>query len=625
MRTATRGGWRLWLGAVLIAAVPALATERNPKPQGTEAPPANTIAVFRIHGELTEAPPSLDFSFDFEPKRSMHGMLERFRRAKKDDALKAVVLTFEEPRLGLAQIQELRAAIGELRAADKDVYCYLESASAGSYALATAASKIIIAPVGELNLVGMDAQMVFFKGLMDKIKVEADIEHIGAYKGAGEPFTRTAPSPEAKEMMEWLVKDIYDQLIEMIAKGRQMSPDEVRALIDRGPFLAKAAKEAKLVDEIAYAEDFTAQLRKRYGENVAMKHNYGGKKGPELDFSNIFSLFKSFGEIMAKASETDKPRIAVVYVDGMIVSGKGDDSPFASNQAASTRLRRDLGKVRDDGNVKAVVLRVDSPGGSALASDIIWNATQGLKGKKPFVVSMGNVAASGGYYVSAGASTIFAEPATITGSIGVVGGKLVTGGLWNWLGITFDHTKMGKNADLYSTQQKFTDEQREIVRKYMKEVYDEFTDRVKKGRGDKLKKELDQLAGGRVYTGRQAQANGLVDKLGGLDDAIKFAAGEANVSDYQVKEYPEAKNVLDLLVEGLSGEKKDDDHRYLDTAAGGLPRGWTTQVPGIREMLPMLERMDPEQFKLVVRSLMRIEMLGRERVLMVMPGEILIK
>lgn len=618
-----------WVGVIAVCALvwPALAADKAQRTdKDSSAEPANVVAVFRMHGELTEAPPSLDLGFDLEAKRSMHSLLDRLRKAKKDERLKAVVLTFDEPRIGLGQMQELRAAIADLRAADKEVYCYLEEARAGTYALATAASKIVMAPTGELDLTGVDVQQVYFKNLMDKIHVEADIEHIGAYKGAGEPFTRTGPTPEAKEMTEWLIKDIFDQLVEMIAKGRQLSPEDVRAIIDRGPYLARDAKEAKLVDQIAYAEDFTADLKKRYGQELTLDHEYGGKKGPELDFSNIFSMFKSFGEIMAKASATGKPEVAIIYVDGMIVTGKAEDGIFGSSgQAASTTLRRTIGKAAEDDNVKAVVLRVDSPGGSALASDIIWHATQLLKGKKPLVVSMGNVAASGGYYVSCGAATIFADPATITGSIGVLGGKLVTSGLWNWLGLTFDETKFGKNADLYSTHQKFTDEQRALVRKYMQEIYGEFTDRVKKGRGDKLKKDLDQIAGGRVYTGRQAQALGLVDKLGGMEDAIKFAASEASVSDYQVKEMPESRNFIELLVESLTGEKKEKDSQQLDSGMRGLPLGWTAKAPGIQEMLPMLQRLDPETFKLVARSLMRIEMLGSERVMLVTPAEIVIR
>ncbi len=612
-------GWTVGVCAcAMLAAVPLAAGADK-----TTTDSGKVVAVFNLHGPLTEAPPSIEFNFDLEPKLTLHSLLERLKKAKKDDQLKAVVLTFDKPELGLGQMQEIRQAISDLRAADKDVYCYLEDASESIYALATAASKVVLAPVGEIRLLGIDVEQAYFKNLLDKIGVEADIEHIGDYKSAGEPFTRTGPSEPAKEQIESLVKDIFNQLMEMIADGRQMKPEEVRALVDRGPFLAKDALAAKLIDEVAYAEVFTESLKNKYGDDVALKHDYGAKKGPEIDFSNIFALFKSLGEMMSKARESEKPAVAVVYVDGMIVPGKKEDGLFGdSGQAASTTLRRVLAKARDDDNVKAVVLRVDSPGGSALASDIIWHATEQLRAEKPLIVSMGNVAGSGGYYVSCAAKTIFADPGTLTGSIGVVGGKLVTKGLWDWIGITFHETKIGENADLYNTSRKFDDRQRALVHRYMEDVYGEFKDRVKKGRGDRLKKDLESIAGGRVYTGRQAKDLGLVDKLGGLQDAIKFAAAEANISDYEIRQMPEPKNFMDLFMEGLTGEKKDEDTDNVQIATG---KSWTLKSPAIRELLPLLQAADPQRFRVVLRSLMRIELLGSERALMVIPSELTIR
>lgn len=609
------------LASACFAAAPA--ATKTAKAADTESP-RNVVAIMRLHGELQEAPPSVEFSFSGEQKRTLFNLLERLKKAKKDEQLKAVVLVFDEPQIGLAQIQEIRSALKDLRAADKDVYAYIESAHAGPYMLATAASKIVMVPTGDLSVIGLNAESPYFKNLMDKIGVKADIEHIGAFKSAGEPFTRTGPSPEAKSQTEALLKDVFDQMVDTIAEGRQLGADEVRRIIDSGPMTAKAALEAKLIDEVAYAENFTASLKKRYGPEVTFNHDYGAKKGPELDFSNIFSMFKSFGELMAEARSTGKTSIAVVYVDGMIVTGKAEEGIFGdSGQAASTTLRRTLAKAMEDDNIKAVVLRVDSPGGSALASEIIWHATQEVKAKKPLVVSMGNVAASGGYYVSTGAATIFAEPGTITGSIGVIGGKLVTTGLWDWIGITFDQTKMGANADLYSTGKPFTDEQRVIVRKLMEEIYGEFKSRVTQGRGKKLKKDLEELAGGRVYTGSQALKLGLVDKLGGLQDAIKQAASEANISEYEVKQLPEPRNFMDALVEGLTGEKKDKDSPQISIdAAPAAGFGWSLQAPAIRDFLPMLRKADPERFKTVLRSLMRIELLAQEGVLLVTPAEI---
>jgi len=585
-----------------------------------------TIAVFRFHGPLQEAPAMFDFGFQLEPQQTLHELLKRFKRAQKDESLQAVVLTFDDPQLGWAQIQELRKAITALRAADKDVYCLLETVTAGAYQLATAASRICMVPTGDLQLMGLHVEQPYLKGLLDKIGIEADIEHIGAYKGAGEPFTRTGPSDEAKAMLDWLVDDLFDQMVQTIADGRQMTPQKVRALIDRGPFTAKQAVEVKLVDEVTYAEEFLESLCERYDKAITLVHNYGQEEEPGIDFSNIFALFNSLGKAMAKGTITSKQSVAVIYVDGMIVSGRTEDDPFGdSGRVGSTSIRRVLNKACRDDTIKAVVLRVNSPGGSALASDIIWHAASDLASEKPLIVSMGNVAASGGYYVSAGAKMIFADPGTITGSIGVVGGKIVTKGFWDWLGVSFYEKSIGANADLFNTNRKWDDRQRKMMRKYMQDVYEAFTDRVIRGRKDRLKKDLDQLAGGRVYTGKQAEANGLVDKLGGLQDAIAFAATEAGIKRYDIRLLPEPKNFFDYFFKGMRDDADDDSVDLSLTKRAVNNGGWTLKAPGVADFLDLLRASDPIRAKMVLGLLQRVELLAKEHALLVMPSEFCIR
>jgi protease-4 len=301
----------------------------------------------------------------------------------------------------------------------------------------------------------------------------------------------------------------------------------------------------------------------------------------------------------------------------MIVTGKTGDELFGGEGlVGSTNMRRLFARIRDNDQIKAVVLRVNSPGGSAVASDIIWHATQTLGDDKPFVVSMGNVAASGGYYISAGATRIFADPGTITGSIGVVGGKLVTQGLWNWMGITFHETTLGKNADLYNTNRPFDENQRAIVRKYMADTYDAFKDRVTQGRKDKIKGDLEALAGGRVYTGRQAKDKGLVDQLGTLQDAIKFAAAEGKVTNYDVLQMPEPKNFLEMFIKGLTGEGEDGEGGTVQVAH----RGWLLKTPAAAEAIRALGRIDPVKSRGVIEMLLQLEMLADESTLLVMPN-----
>ncbi|HQE30040.1 MAG TPA: signal peptide peptidase SppA [Phycisphaerae bacterium] len=551
---------------------------------------------------------------------NFYELLNRLNKAKRDPKVKAVILLFDEPQIGWAQRQEIRQTLLGLKAADKDVFALLEDEEQPTYLMATAASKLYIVPTGGVNLIGLHLEQAYLKGLLDKIGVTADIEHVGSYKGAGEPFTRTGPSEEALEMTNWLVNDLFDQMVQQIAEDRKLSPERVRELIDQGPFTAEKAKAAGLVDEVAYPEDLMKTLKERYG-TLELVHNYGQRELPDVDLSSPFGIFKFFGEMMAKTKAGTRPQIAVVYVDGMIVPGKTEDDLFGGEGlVGSTTLRRLLARVRKDDQVKAVVLRVNSPGGSAVASDIIWHATQAL-GDKPFIVSMGNVAASGGYYVSAGAAKIFADPGTITGSIGVVGGKLVTQGLWDWVGVNFHETTRGKRADLFSTSRPFTDEQREIVRTYMRDVYQAFKDRVAEGRKDKLKGDLEALAGGRVYTGRQAQAKGLVDQLGGLQDAIKAAASEANISNYEVVQLPEPKNFVELFIKSLSGEDLDEEGDSVQV----MHRGWLTRTPAAAELLRTLAKADPVRMRAVLSLLQRLELLSTENALLVMPDAMIVR
>jgi protease-4 len=601
---------------------PALAAEPK-KPAKRPEPKEVTkkIAEFRLGGIITESPPPdfLMFGFEEERPRSLKDLLQRLKKARDDSDVVAVALTIEEPEMGWAQMQELREAILGLRAADKEVYCHVESVSNGMYMLASAATRLSIVPTGEIDLMGLYGESAYIKKLLDKIHVEADFEHIGAYKSAAEPLTREGPSEPAKEEMNWLIDDLFTQIVDGVAKNRDLSPDRVKALIDEGPFSAERALKAKLIDAVEYRGDFLKEIERKFGKSAKLTKNYGGKKGPEIDFSNPFAIFKVLGEMMRGAEEGEKEAIGVVYVDGMIVSGKSEDQLFGSRTAGSTTIRAALEKARKDDKIKAVVLRVDSPGGSALASEIMWHAAKRCADEKPLVVSMGDVAASGGYYVSVAGNTIFADPGTITGSIGVVGGKIVTKGLWDWAGVSFYEIKRGQNADLFNTNRKWDERERALVVRQMKEVYDVFTGHVKDSRGKRLKEDIDKLAGGRVYTGRLALANGLIDRIGGLEDAIKFAADEANITEYEIRVLPKPKTFLDLFMKGLGADEDGDDSSSAATA-----RAWPITAPGMQILAPVIKQLGPARARMIARFLMRVDLLGREHVLTVLPAEMMI-
>ena len=542
-------------------------------------------------------------------------------RARTDEHLQAVVFEIEDAALGFAQIQELRAQIEALRAADKEVWIFAETLGGGTLMLGSAASQLTLLPTGELSLKGMYGEASYYKNMMDKIGVEADILHCGAYKSAGEPYYRTGPSKEVEEQTNKLIDSMFEQMVDAIAKSRRLEPDRVRELIDIGSFSAKEALEAKLVDKLAYREDFLKSLKKRYGADAKITKKYGKKKGPEIDFENPFGIFKLFSEIMKGPKESGKPAIAVVYVEGMITGGKSESGIFGgAENAGSTTVRKAIANAADDENVKALILRVDSPGGSAIASDIICEATKRFKKSgRPFIVSMGNVAGSGGYYVSTLADTLFAEPCTITGSIGVVGGKIVTKGLWDWIGITGHEYKRGKHADIMNTNRKFSDEERTLVSNMMNRVYDEFKSRVKEGRGSHIKGELEPLAGGRVYTGKQALAIGLVDRLGGFADAIKFTAGEAELgNDYELKIFPKPKNIMDIFAEAFGGKEDKDEAASLKST--GLKLGSKfAGLPGVAAGMEALQKLDPMKAQALQNFLIQLELLSNEGVLLVGP------
>jgi len=576
------------------------------------------VAHFDLSGPMTETPQNVPPLFGARPPASLKSMLARFQAAREDANVKAVVLEVESAQLGFGQIQEIRAAIRQFKAVDKPVFVHADMLTTGTYALATAASRVSITPTGDVWLTGLAGEAPYLKGMLDKMALLADFVHCGDYKTAAEPLTRTGPSPESEEMTNWLLDSLYDSLVKMIAESRDMTPDKVRQLIDEGPYSAEEARKAGLIDAVEHRQDFVAELKNRYGGSVTIDTHYGQQD--ELDLpSDPFGLLSKIMELLNPARKGGgKQSVAVVYVEGPIMTGAAEPSPFGPAEGAySTTIRKALDEAAADHSVKAVVLRVDSPGGSALASEIILDASRRVADTKPLIVSMGNVAGSGGYYVTCAAGTIFADDTTITGSIGVVGGKLVTTGGWNKLGINWSSHSRGKNAMMLSSAAPFSESERERLMGYMNEIYDVFKGHVVKSRGQKLTREIDKLAGGRVYTGRQALELGLVDKMGGFDDAVKFAANKAGLGDYDVRVIPEPPNIFQLMF----GGGQEDEY----TRIGSQPSLFGAGSPLLESVLPLIRSLDPARADAVMATLKRLDILNREGVLMMTPWELVIE
>jgi protease-4 len=503
-------------------------------------------------GTVVEAPEGGVPLFGGRAAQPLKDLVERLRQARADQEVKAVIVDLNGAEIGLGQMAEVRDEMRKLATAEKAVYVTMDSLDTRLYALASAATHINVTPTGGVDLIGLYSRQPYLKGLLDMLGVQADFVHMGDYKTAAEPLTRSEPSGEAKVMSGWLWDSLYESIVKMIAEGRKLTPDRVREIVNGGPYTAEEALRLGLVDSVQHQQEFLAGLR-RDGSRIVP--NYGSTAEnpfadmPEDPFGMAMELVKMLkGRKLAGLPAADT--IAVVYVDGAIQSGESKPSIFGGSGAHSTTICKALDGATEDPSVKAIVLRVNSPGGSALASEVMWDAVRRAGQRKPLVVSMGNVAASGGYYVSAGAAAIYAEPTTITGSIGVVGGKFVTSCGWGKLRVAWHVEKRGDHAGIYSPAAPFSDGERARVTQQMEAVYGTFKSHVVDGRGSKLTKPIDELAGGRVYTGAQALELGLVDRIGGVQDAIKDVASKAGVRDYRVISLPAPPTLMEMLSGG---------------------------------------------------------------------------
>jgi protease-4 len=502
-----------------------------------------------VRGELPER--SVTPGLFSELQASLRNVIQRLGDAAEDKSVAAVWLRIENLQIGRGKVNELRDAIFRFRKSGKPIYAELASADSAQYQVAAACDQVVMAPSGTLIVAGVRAEMTFYKGLLDKLGLQFDSLQQGKYKGAAEPFTRSKMSEPLRESMEAVVGDIYETVVQAIAKDRNLPDYQVKSLIDQGLFTAAAAHKAGLVDQLAYGDQIEDLLRKKVSaDHVSVITNYK-KKEVQTEFSGLGGMVKlmelMFGGGKQTERSTAQKKIALVYAVGAIVEGKGTTSPFDDEVVGSTPLVAALRTAADDPKVVAVVLRIDSPGGSAVGSDLIWRET--VRMKKPVIASMGDVAGSGGYYIAMGAKRIIAEPCTLTGSIGVIGGKLVTRGLFDKIGLSTEVISRGKNAGLFSSSQPFTPSERDAWQTAMEDTYRQFVTKAAQGRKMPTAK-LEAIAQGRIYTGRMAVANGLVDRLGSLQDAIEEAKRAAHVKadekvDLQI--LPRPRSVIEQL------------------------------------------------------------------------------
>ncbi len=535
------------------------------------------IAYIIIDGALPESPGEMSLFGDLGV--DLRKTMARIEKAGDDESIAGVILQIDAAP-GRGKLNELRSAIKRVQGKGKKVYALLESAMGPQYQLASACDEIILPESGEVLLPGVRAEFSFYKDLFAKVGVEADMLHVGDFKGAAEPYTRDSLSEPVRKNMTALIDDLYDEMLTTIASDRDIKIEEIRKLVDQGLLMAAEAKEAGLVDRVIYPDQFRDALQAEYkADKLVYVENYAKQK-VDTDFSGPMGMMKLFQSMMGEGrsgSGDDAPKIAVVYAVGPIMSGKSQSSLMGGTSMGSTTIVEALQEAAKDETVKAIVLRVDSPGGSALASDLIWRQTQAID--KPIIASMGDVAASGGYYISMGADRIFAEPGTVTGSIGVVGGKLAMKGVYDKLGIDTESISRGENSGIFSTTDKFSESERKVVERMMKVVYEQFTSKAAEGR--KMKQEdLEKLAGGQVYTGRVAKRLGLIDEVGTLRDSIQAAKRQAGLDPDKKVELivlPKPENPFEALLGGNMDAEREAEARVLASL--------TTLAPELRGVL----------------------------------------
>jgi protease IV len=431
--------------------------------------------------------------------------LHRLRRAGRDACVGAVLLRLRNAPGGWAACQDLRHAIAELRATGRPVYAWLESPGNAVTWLASACDRVFLVPTGEVGLLGVGVEMTFFGAALGRLGVRPDFEAAGAYKSFGEPWTRSYPSPANQEAVRDLVADLQEQLIAGIATGRRRSEEEVRDALDRAPLSARDALDAGLVDELMYEDQLLDWIKERHGKRARLVPFGRWAARDALD-----EWLSSWGR--------GGQAVSILHLQGPIVL----DGRQAATTIDARKVVPILKRLREDDRVGAVVLHVDSPGGSALASDLIWREVEQLRRNKPVVASFEDVAASGGFYLSAPANAILVRPATLTGSIGVFGGKLVLAEGLRRVGVHTSEILGAPNANVFSATRHFSVDQRSRFKESLQRFYDGFVSRVAKGRGVAVD-QIEPHCRGRVWTGRAAQDRGLVDQPGTLDDAVERA------------------------------------------------------------------------------------------------------
>jgi len=533
----------------------------------------NTILHLKFDKNIVDRSSKMPFDLSFmgtQKSIGLNDILDNIRKAKTDDNIAGIYLDLSGIPAGISTISEIREGLVDFKKSGKFIWAYSEAYGQGAYYLATAADKIFLHPNGMLLFKGISAEPVFIKGTLEKLDIKVQVIRHGKFKAATEPLFLDKMSPENRKQIIAIITDIWDKIVIGISESRNIGLQELNRIADS--ILIETPEDAlkyKFVDQIAYKDELIKELKKKLAIGEKKKINYVTLE----NYTNVAEKTKS---------GTKKDKIAVIYASGTIGGGEGDEQSIGSE-----RISKAIRKAREDEKVKAIVFRINSGGGSSLASDVIWREIDLARQVKPVVASFGDVAASGGYYIGCAATKVLADPTTITGSIGVFGVIPNFQGLFNnKLGITFDEVKTNANADLISVNKPLPAYQAMLLQREVDHTYEVFIGKVADGR--KLSKaQVDSIGQGRIWSGTAAKKIGLIDEFGGLTKAIELAAELAKIKDYRILSLPEQKDALQQIIDELTGnnpssairEALGEDYRYFQ------------YIREIREMKGMQARM----------------------------------
>ena len=534
---------------------------------------SNSVLVLDLNGSIEEQR-AADLSSVFFGSQTLvlHEINDAIDSARTDPRIEGLVVRIGPLETGWAKLEEIHSHLLAFHASGKPSICYLgyDGAENAEYYVATGCDQVWLGPSNPLGVRGMMAEATFLRGTLDKLKIVPDFYHIAEFKTATSQYTEKKFTPAHREEVESLLTSLYDEYLTEVSSARHMDRAHFADLVQKGPFLPQDAMQDKLVDRLAYWDEVQDFFRQKTGEWNPV----------------------GFGQYRQGLSDGSGPRIAIIYASGEIISGASQITPGGTVVMGGDSVAAEIREARNDSSIRAIVLRVDSPGGSAVASEVIRREVELARKKKPVVVSMSDVAASGGYWISMSADKIIADPGTITASIGVLSGKMNISGLYKLLGLSTDYVATSDNATLYSAQQDFTLAQQLVVQRMLRDIYTSFTQGVAQGRGLPIAT-VQKIAKGRVWSGEQAKGLGLVDDLGGADRAVTVAKELAHIpvnSSVEIVRLPKEKTLFDLFLERTQGQVVAPESDYSSIQSLVRRVSSMVQAEPVRAQMPYVLR-----------------------------------